>query len=183
MLNTFKLLTLCAHLYLFVVCILFAPVISTRIHRCVNNSSDIKVLKKVIEIETFNVDFISQKIHLYGLFGFSAFLIYIYIYIIYIYIYIYIRGSLNKFPDFFRMGTFIDSRHTKTLVPFEVISSGFNAGVILFQQLLEHSMQVLLCELVNDLHHSLFNCIKRQPLSFSLSLGNKQKSQGARSGL
>ena len=27
----------------------------------------------------------------------------------YIYIYIYIRGSLNKFPDFFHMGTFIDS--------------------------------------------------------------------------
>ena len=24
-----------------------------------------------------------------------------------------IRGSLNKFPDFFRMGTFIDSRHMK----------------------------------------------------------------------
>ena len=45
----------------------------------------------------------------------------------YIYIYIYIiillfsrfngpfviRGSLNKFPDFFRMGTFIDSTHMK----------------------------------------------------------------------
>ena len=26
---------------------------------------------------------------------------------------IYIRGSLNKFPDFFHMGTFIDSTHTK----------------------------------------------------------------------
>ena len=31
----------------------------------------------------------------------------------YIYIYIYTRGSLNKFPDFFRMGTFIDSTHMK----------------------------------------------------------------------
>ena len=30
-----------------------------------------------------------------------------------IYIYIYIGGSLNKFPDFFRMGTFIDSTHMK----------------------------------------------------------------------
>ena len=46
--------------------------------------------------------------------------IYMYIYVcvyIYIYIYIcicvYIRGSLNKFPDFFRMGTFIDSTHMK----------------------------------------------------------------------
>ena len=46
--------------------------------------------------------------------------LYIYIYI-YIYIYecvklfvcVYIRGSLNKFPDFFRMGTFIDSTHIK----------------------------------------------------------------------
>ena len=26
---------------------------------------------------------------------------------------IYVRGSLNKFPDFFRMGTFIDSTHMK----------------------------------------------------------------------
>ena len=25
----------------------------------------------------------------------------------------YILGSLNKFPDFFRMGTFIDSTHMK----------------------------------------------------------------------
>ena len=32
---------------------------------------------------------------------------------IYIYIYIYIRRSLNKFPAFFRMGTFIDSTHMK----------------------------------------------------------------------
>ena len=35
-----------------------------------------------------------------------------YIYI-YIYIYIYTRGSLNKFPSFFRMGTFIDTTHMK----------------------------------------------------------------------
>ena len=32
-------------------------------------------------------------------------------------IYIYIRGSLNKFPDFFRMSTFIDSTHMKLLSP------------------------------------------------------------------
>ena len=32
---------------------------------------------------------------------------------IYIYIYIYRRGSLNKFPDIFRMDTFIDSTHMK----------------------------------------------------------------------
>ena len=25
----------------------------------------------------------------------------------------YLQGSLNKFPDFFRMGTFIDSTHMK----------------------------------------------------------------------
>ena len=36
--------------------------------------------------------------------------IYIYIYI-HIAISFYTRGSLNKFPDFFRMGTFIDSTH------------------------------------------------------------------------
>ena len=72
-----------------------------------------------------------------------------------------IRGSLNKFPDFFRMGTFIDSTH-ETLVPFEVISSGCNALIVQFQQLRQGPMEVLLCEFVNDLRHSLFhllNCL------------------------
>ena len=32
-------------------------------------------------------------------------------------IFINVRGSLNKFPDFFRMGTFIDSTHMKLLSP------------------------------------------------------------------
>ena len=44
--------------------------------------------------------------------------VYIYIYVyVYIYIYIYIRGSLDKFPDVFRMGTFIDSTHMKLYSP------------------------------------------------------------------
>ena len=79
----------------------------------------------------------------------------------YIYIYIYIRGSVNKFPDFFRLGTSIDSTD-ETLVPFELISSGCNALVVPFQQLLEWPMEVLSCEHVNDLRHSLFhllNCL------------------------
>ena len=70
----------------------------------------------------------------------------IYIYIcIYIYIYIYIYMYAHE-----------------TLVPFEVISSGCNALVAPFQQLLEGPMEVLLCERVNDLRHSLFhllNCL------------------------
>ena len=52
--------TVRARLYVFVVYILFAPVILTRIHHCVNNFPDIKVLMMVIETETFNVDFTSQ---------------------------------------------------------------------------------------------------------------------------
>ena len=40
--------------------ILFAPVISTSIRRYVNKSHDIKVLKKVIKTETFNVGFTSK---------------------------------------------------------------------------------------------------------------------------
>ena len=44
----------------FVVYILFAPVISTIIHRRVNNSNDIKVLMKVIKTGTFAVAFASQ---------------------------------------------------------------------------------------------------------------------------
>ena len=56
------------------------------------------------------------------------------------------------------MATFID----ETQVPFEVISSGCNALVVLFQQLLEGPMEVLLCECINDLRHSFFhllNCL------------------------
>ena len=74
----------------------------------------------------------------------------------------HIRGSLNTFRDFFRMGIFIDSTHMKTLVPFEVISTGCNALVVPFQQLLEGPMEVVFCEPVNDLRHSLFyllNCL------------------------
>ena len=44
--------------YLFFVYILFAPVISTTIHRYFNYS-DIQALMMVTETETFNVDFIS----------------------------------------------------------------------------------------------------------------------------
>ena len=36
---------------------------------------------------------------------------------IYIYIYIYIRGAYDKFPYFFRLGTFIDSTHMKLYSP------------------------------------------------------------------
>ena len=71
------------------------------------------------------------------------------------------RGAYDKFPDFFHMGTFIDSTH-EILVSFEVISSGYNALVEPFQQLLQGPMEVLLCERVNDLRHSLFhllNCL------------------------
>ena len=69
-----------------------------------------------------------------------------------------IRGSLNKFPDFFHMGTFIDSTHMK-LVSFQVISSSCNALVVSFQQLLEGPMELLLCECVNDPCHSLFRLL------------------------
>ena len=35
----------------------------------------------------------------------------------YIHRFLNIQGSLNKFPDFFRMGTFIDSTHMKLKSP------------------------------------------------------------------
>ena len=50
----------------------------------------------------------------------------------------------------------------ETLVIFEVISSGYNALVVQFQQLLQGPMEVLLCERVHHLRHSLFhhlNCL------------------------
>ena len=80
------------------------------------------------------------------------------------------------------MGTFIDSTHMKTLVPFEVISTGCNALVAPFQQLLQGPMEVFLCEHVNDLRHSLFhllNCL----ITTASELRNNLKSQGATSGL
>ena len=40
-----------------------------------------------------------------------------------------IWGAFNKFPYFFRIGTFIDSTH---IVPFQVISSGCNEFVLPF---------------------------------------------------
>ena len=46
------------HVYIFfVIYILFAPVISTSVNRCVKISYDIKVLMKVIETKTFKVGF------------------------------------------------------------------------------------------------------------------------------
>ena len=74
------------------------------------------------------------------------------------YYFVYInklRGAYDKFPDFFRMGTFIDSTHMKLLSP----SSGCNALVVPFQQLLEDPMEVLLLERVNNLRHSLFHLL------------------------
>ena len=94
-----------------------------------------------------------------------------------------IRGSLNKFPDFFRMCTFIDSTHMKLS---KVISSGCNSLVVPFQQLLEGYTEVLLCERVNDLRHSLFhllnclitNCVPRSTFSrFCWSSNNKLCTQ------
>ena len=49
-------------LFIFVIYILFAPDISTSIHRCVNNSNDINVLMKVIKTETFNIGFHQNKL-------------------------------------------------------------------------------------------------------------------------
>ena len=83
-LNTFELIMLCARLYLFVIDISFAPVISTSIHRYVNNSPDIKVLMKVIETETLTRLYITISSSTWII----VFLLSSYIYI-YIYIYIY----------------------------------------------------------------------------------------------
>ena len=52
------------------------------------------------------------------------------------------------------MDTFIDSTHMR--LPFKVIFYGGNALVVPLQQLLEGPIEVLLCERVNDLRHSLF---------------------------
>ncbi len=66
-----------------------------------------------------------------------------------------------SFQTFFVWALLLIVTH-ETLVPFEVISSGCNELVVPFQQLLEGPMEILLCERVNDLRHSLFhllNCL------------------------
>ena len=83
----------------------------------------------------------------------------------------YIQGPHNNFPDFFVWALLLIV-HT-TLVPFEVISSACNALVLPFQQILEGPMEVLLCEHVNDLRHSLFhllNCLITTASKFFLEL-------------
>ena len=68
--------------------------------------------------------------------------------------------SISCDDNHYTTGTFIDSTHMK-IIPFEVMSSGCNA-LVPFQKLLEGPMEVLLCERVNNLHHSLFyllNCL------------------------
>ena len=80
---------------------------------------------------------------------------------VYIYIYIYIYEVHTISFQTFSYGNFYWLYTHETLVPFEVISSSCNA-LVLFQQILEGPMEVLLCELVNDLCHSLFhllNCL------------------------
>ena len=125
-----------------------------------------------------------------NLYNFSKVSIYIYIYIygarVYIYIYIYmgrererererVRRSLNKFPDFFVWALLlIVHKWNSSPLPS-------NALIVSFQQLLGGPMEVPMCEPIIDLRHSLISSTVsyRQPLS----LGNYQKSQGAKSGL
>ena len=64
------------------------------------------------------------------------------------------------FPDF--VWAFYWQYTHETLVLFELISSGCNALIVPYQQLVEGPMEVLLCERVNGLRHSLFhllNCL------------------------
>ena len=97
---------MCTFVYLFVIYFSFASVISASIHRYVNYF-DIQVLMMVTETETLTST-IHHNIFTYLDYVFSA---------TFIYIYIYIRVSLNKFPDFFCMGTFIDSTYMKLWSP------------------------------------------------------------------
>ena len=101
---------MCTSMYLFVIYFSFAPVISASIHRYVNYF-DIQDLMIAIETEMLMLT-LHHNIFTHLDYVFSATFIYIYIYI-----YIYIRGSLNKFKDFFRIGTFIDSTNMKLLSP------------------------------------------------------------------
>ena len=79
---------------------------------------------------------------------------------------------LIKIQDFFRMVTFIDSTH-ETLVSFEIISSGCNV-LVPFQQLLE----VLFCERVNDLRHSLSSQLSHNDSLWAWRITKSRREQG-----
>ena len=64
----------------------------------------------------------------------------------------------------------------ETLVPFEEISSGCNAFVVAFPQLLEGPMEVLLCEHVNDFRHSFFHL--PNPSLWTLGITKSNREQG-----
>ena len=66
---------------------------------------------------------------------------------------------IKKVSRLFSYGRFYWQYTHETQVPFEVISSGCNALVLPFQQLLEGPMEVLLFEHVYDLRHSLFHLL------------------------
>ena len=81
----------------------------------------------------------------------------------------------NKiYKEHFCLSTFIDSTHMK----LQVISSGSNALVVLFQQPLEGPIEVLLCERVNDLRHSLFhflNCLIKTASELGISKSHREQ--------
>ena len=98
------------------------------------------------------------------------------------YKYCYIRGEYDKFPDFFRMGTFIDSTHMNIKSPSK--ESPPAAIHLLYRSnnfskapwkssCVSLSMTFVKASFISSI------VSKRQPLG----LGNKQKSQGLRSGL
>ena len=64
-----------------------------------------------------------------------------------------------SFQTFFIWALLLIVNTYETLVPCEVISSGFNALVVPLQQLLEGPIEVLLFERVYDLRHSLFHLL------------------------
>ena len=68
----------------------------------------VKKIKPGNTILKFICRYIYFKIFTFLLLGYKTKIMHIYIYI-----YIYIRGSLKKFSDIFRMGTFVDSTRMK----------------------------------------------------------------------
>ena len=121
---------------------------------------------------------INLKSRYNSLFGFDSLLISV----LYIYTYIIIRGSLNKFLDFFLMGNFIDSIHIKLYYPskssppaaMHLLYRSYNLWKVLWKS---SSVSVSMTFVTVSFISSIVS--ERQPLS----LGNNQKSQGARSGL
>ena len=106
--HTYIYIYIYTHTYIYM-CVCVCVYECVCIYKYMYNSFSLKKCLRIGHVCFFPANFLGIYIYIYiykSLKTYRMQLVYIYIYI-----YIYIRGAYDKFSDFFRMGTFIDSTH------------------------------------------------------------------------